>query len=186
MAANLEPARFKHVKDVSDKPELATLYKDIVASGFGKENVPGNWFASQGERPDLLSANWAFSQQIIMQGQLPATVKQMIIVMVSTHNNCPYCRITHAQGLAAMGVPEEVVDCLTTDLNLAKVPPLQRGILVFALKVAQAPATVTDEDFDVLRDQGLGNGEIMEIVMLAAYTNFINTWALVSGIPIDE
>ena len=184
MAANPDISRFRRVLDPSDNPALISLYQDIVASGFG-QNVPGNWFTSQGERPDLLSANWDFLKQLVMQGQLPATVKQMIIVMISTHNDCPYCRVTHSRGLATMGVPEEIVDCLTTDLNLEKVPPPQRSILAFALKVAREPQAMTDEDFQTLREQGLNDGEIMEAVMLASYTNFINTWALVSGIAID-
>ena len=185
MAAYPDSPRFRRVMDASDNPELTAVYEDIVAKGFGTD-VPSNWFTSQGERPDLLAANWGFAQKLMMTGQLPATVKQMIIVMISTHNDCPYCRVAHTQGLEAMGVPEQVVDCLTTDLNLAKVPPPQRGILEFALKVAREPREVTDDDFRLLRDQGLNDGEIMEAAMIAAYTNFINTWAQVSGIPIDE
>ena len=185
MAAYPDSPRFRRVMDASDNRELTAVYEDIVAKGFGTD-VPSNWFTSQGERPDLLAANWDFAQKLMMTGQLPATVKQMIIVMISTHNDCPYCRVAHTQGLEAMGVPEQVVDCLTTDLNLAKVPPPQRGILEFALKVAREPREVTDDDFRLLRDQGLNDGEIMEAAMIAAYTNFINTWAQVSGIPIDE
>jgi len=73
MAANLEAPRFKRVLDPSDNPELSSLYQDIVASGFGKD-VPANWFTSQGERPDLLSANWTFAQQLLIQGQVVVQV----------------------------------------------------------------------------------------------------------------
>ena len=176
--------RFRQVLDPSDNPELTAVYEEILQSGFGQD-APVNWFTSQGERPDLLSANWEYAKKVVMQGVLPATVKQMIVVMISSHNNCRYCRVTHTQALSAMGVPEEVIDCLTTDLNLSKVPPPQRTILAFALKVAREPDSVSDDDFVRLRDQGLNNGEIMEAAMMAAYTNFINSWALVSGIPID-
>jgi alkylhydroperoxidase family enzyme len=84
-----------------------------------------------------------------------------------------------------MGIPAEVTDSVTTDLNLARVPPPQRAILEFAMKVARDPKSLTDEDFQKMREFGLSDGETMEVALMAAYSNFINAWADVSGIPLE-
>lgn len=176
--------RFRRIERARRGSELARLYAEILESGFG-DDVPLNWFTAQAERPDILAATWTLAKTILLEGQLPATVKHMIAVKVSSHNGCRYCTAMHTSALGAMGVPEEVVDSLTTDLELSEVTPPQRAILEFAMKVATAPKSLTDEDFQILRDVGLSDGETIEVAMMAAYSNFINTWADVSGIPFE-
>ena len=176
--------RFTRIEHPENNPELADLYSEIVESGLG-DSVPLNWFTSQAERPDILAATWRLSKGVLLQGQLPPTIKQMILVKVSTYNQCRYCSSLHTNALEAMGVPKEVIDSVTSDLDLAKVPPPQRAILTFAMKVAREPEMVTDEDFQHLHDLGLSESETMEVAMMAAFANFIDTWADVSGIPIE-
>ncbi len=84
-----------------------------------------------------------------------------------------------------MGVPQEVIQSCASDPELTGVPPPQRAILTLALKTSRDPQSVTDDDFQILRDNGLNDAEIMEIMIMAAAANFLNTWARVSQIPID-
>jgi uncharacterized peroxidase-related enzyme len=177
-------SRFKQLKQPKDSPELTALYEELTANGLGKD-IPLNWFTSQSERPDILRASWALTKGILLGGQLPSTVKQMIAIKVSIQNKCEYCTMLHTNALEAMGVPTEVMDSVTTDVNLAKVSPPQRAIIKFALKAARDQKSMNDKDFQTLRDYGLSEGEIMEVVMMAAFTNFINFWADVSGIPVE-
>ena len=176
--------RFRRIERADNNPELASLYSEITESGLG-DKVPLNWFTAQAERPDLLAATWGLTKGVLLQGQLPPTVKQMILIKISTHNQCRYCTALHTSALEAMGVPKEVIDSVTTDLRLSQVPPPQRAMLEFAMKVAREPRSVTDEDFQGLRELGVSEGETMEVAMMGAFANFINTWADVSGIPIE-
>jgi len=176
--------RFTRIERPENNPELTGLYSEIVESGLG-DSVPLNWYTSQAERPDILAATWRLTQGVLLQGQLPPTIKQMILVKVSTYNQCRYCSSLHTNALEAMGVPKEVIDSVTSDLDLAQVPPPQRAILEFAMKVAREPKLVNDEDFERLQELGLSESETMEVVMMGAFANFINTWADVSGIPIE-
>jgi uncharacterized peroxidase-related enzyme len=176
--------RFRRIERADNNPQLASLYSEITESGLGGR-APLNWFTAQAERPDLLAVTWGLTKGVLLQGQLPPTVKQMILVKVSSHNQCRYCTALHTSALEAMGVPEEVIDSVTTDLSLAQVPPPQRAMLEFAMKVAREPKSVTDEDFQNLHELGLSEGETMEVAMMGAFANFVNTWADVSGIPIE-
>lgn len=176
--------RFRRIERADNNPELARLYGEITESGLG-DKVPINWFTAQAERPDLLAVTWGLTKGVLLQGQLPPTVKQMILVKISTDNQCRYCAALHTSALEAMGVPKEVIDSVTTDLSLAQVPPPQRAILELAVKVAQDPKSVTDQDFQNLRELGFSEGETMEVAMMGAFGNFVNCWADVSGIPIE-
>ncbi|NKB71569.1 MAG: peroxidase-related enzyme [Candidatus Latescibacteria bacterium] len=178
-------ARFRQILDPSGAPLLATLYREITDCGLGDE-VPLNWFTAQGERPDILAGAWALTKGVLLEGVLPPTMKQMVVVLISAHNGCQYCRLTHAKALQGLGVSSDLIDSLSTDVNLDKVPPPQRAILQFALQVAQAPQAITDRDVQRLRDFSLSDGEILELIMVAAFTNFINTWSDISAIAIDE
>ena len=176
--------RFQQILEPADDAQLAALYQEIVDGGFGT-TVPHNWFTAQSTRPDILAATWSLVRSMV-GGILPSTIKQMIMLAISIDNDCHYCRVVHARALGALDVPRELIDHMTTDLNLAKFPPHQRAVLQFALKAAREPHGLTDTDFQILRDFGLADGEIMEVALMAAFTNFINTWADASGIEVDD
>jgi uncharacterized peroxidase-related enzyme len=109
----------------------------------------------------------------------------MIGMTIAMQNDCRYCKVAYANALESLGVPTEVIQSCASDPNLTEVPPPQRSILQFALKTTRDPKSVTDEDFQVLRDLGMSDGEIMEAIMMAASANFIDLWADVSRIPVD-
>ncbi len=178
-------SRFKQITDTSDNEELQALYQDMVQHGFG-DTVPINWLTSQATRPDILAGTWVFSKSILVQGKLPATVKQMIAAAIAVQNNCYYCNRLHSDMLGMLGVSEEIIESCVTDPNLTEVRQPHRAILHFALKVARAPKSVTEDDYHALREYSITDEEILEIIAIAAYCNFINTWADVSGIQIEQ
>jgi uncharacterized peroxidase-related enzyme len=177
--------QFKLVRDTSLQPELRELYGDIMGCGFESEGAPGNWFTSQGERPDVLRATWPLVKMILTEGQLPPTLKQLISMVVSQRNDCRYCAVAHTNALQTLGVSEEIIKSATNDPDMQSVPPAQRAACLFAIKAAKTPLAIEASDYAALREAGYNQGEIMEIVMLAAANNFINTWADASGIAVD-
>jgi len=177
-------SRFTQVRDPSNDPKLGALYKEILGHGLGSD-APGNWFTAQSERPDILEATWALFKGVLLQGQLPPTVKEMIAMTIAMQNNCRYCTVAHTNALESMGVPTEVIESCAKDPDLTHVPPPQRAMLKLGLKTARTPQSVSDEDFQILRDHGLTGGEIMEVIMVAACANFLDTWADVSAIAVD-
>ncbi len=179
-------SRFKEIKHPDD-PELKTLYKKAMDAGFvgSEEGVPNHFVTSQSERPDILGATLTLAGTILLQGMLPPTVKQMIAMTIAMQNDCRYCTRLHTKTLESMGIPQEVIQSCASDPGLAELPPPQRAILKFALKIARDPLSVTDDDLLTIREYGLSDGEIMEVAMMAATETFLNTWARVSRINID-
>ena len=173
--------RFEPIPDPSANPEVEELYRAIVDAGMGSE-TPISWFQVQSGRPDILEATWKLVRGLLLEGELPGTLKHMILIRIAADHGCRYCRVLHSNVLEAMGVPAEVIDSVTTDVNPAKLPPVQRAIVEFAVKAAADPQSVSEDDFRTLRANGLGQGEIIEATMIAALANFLDSWAEVSGI----
>lgn len=178
-------ARIKIVAESGDNPDLSELYTEMLANGFGTTR-PFNFFTSQGGRPDIMRATWGLARTMLTSGQLSPAVKQMITVAISHQNACQYCEVVHSSALEGMGVSRETIASCAADLELKGLAPSQREVVKFAVKAAQSPGDITDADVDELRDYGLEEGEIIEVMMMAAFSNFVNTWASLSGIPVDD
>jgi len=180
-------SRFNQIKRPKGNPELEALYRAAIEAGMeGSEpGVPSNFVTSFSERPDLLASTLGLLKGVVMGGVVPSTVKEMILMAIAMQNDCQYCSVVHTSALEAMGVPTEVIKSCASDPELKQVPPPQRAMIKFGLKTARDPKGVTDEDFRTLRDYGLSDGEIMEVTMLAAAGNLLDTWADVSGITVD-
>jgi alkylhydroperoxidase family enzyme len=81
---------------------------------------------------------------------------------------------------------KEIVGAGFGDVNPGKLPPVQRVVVEFAAKTAANPKSISDEDLKSLRGHGLSNGEVIDVAMIAAFANFLNAWAEVSGIFTDR
>jgi alkylhydroperoxidase family enzyme len=64
-----------------------------------------------------------------------------------------------------------------TDPELAARPPAQRKIVKFGLRAAKNPQGLTDADFAELKDLGISDGEIAELVMMAGFASLLDIWA---------
>ena len=91
----------------------------------------------------------------LLEGEIPPTLKHMIMVRIASDHGCRYCRVLHSDALEAMGVPTEVVDSATTDVSPAELPPVQRAVVEFAVKAAADPKSVSDDDCRTLQSNGL-------------------------------
>lgn len=174
-------SRFSQLSDPSGNDTLNSLYQDMISHGFGDE-TPINWLTSQSSRPDILAGTWAFSKGMLLQGELPMLVKQMVATTIAARNNCDYCRILHGNTLKTLGVSQEMISSCVSDPELRAVQEPHRSILKFAVRVAGTPGQIERRDIEQLKGLGLTRSEILEIVVLAAYCNFINTWADISRI----
>jgi len=180
-------SRFQQIKHPAEGSELSAIYREIVDAGWvgAEQGVPANVVTAFSERPDILRAMWAFTKGTLMSGVLPPTVKEMIAMTVAVHNDCRYCSVAHTNALEAMGVPTRVIESCARDPEFAELPPTQRALLKFALKAANDPKSVTDADFQSLRECGLSDGEITEVVMTVGCASFLDFFAEISGIAPD-
>ncbi len=176
---------FDLVTDPAPDSELQDLYVEIVDAGFAMHDQPLNWFRSLAARPDLLRAAWGLVRGLLVEGELPACIKQMIVVAISSQNRCRYCEITHTGALHALGIDEATIRSCASDPELLELSSPHREAVALAVRASDSPQSVSADDLAVLKDKGLREGEIMEVLLLAAFTSFVNTWADAVDVPLD-
>ncbi|MFZ0547856.1 MAG: hypothetical protein WAM60_20590, partial [Candidatus Promineifilaceae bacterium] len=83
-----------------------------------------------------------------------------------------------------LGVDEETLELLTKDLESVSPKRLQ-AIIRFALQCSFTPQELTPADYDRVRDQGITDDELAQIILLAALANFNDTLADSFKIEVD-
>ena len=65
-------------------------------------------------------------------------------------------------------------------------PETTRAILSFGLKCARNPQSLDDADFESLRQVGLTNTEIVEVISMSALAVYANILADATGVADDD
>jgi uncharacterized peroxidase-related enzyme len=159
------------------------VYEEIKAQlGFG---IVPNLFKSMGSKPDFLETQWNHFRSTILQGSLPRTLKEMIGVAISQANDSQYALKVHLHGLSALGMSEEVLQTLVSDFEACPLPNREKAVIRFGLLAATDPHTLTDTHFEELRQQGLDDDEIFEIIATANLFTGVNQYTDTINLEID-
>ena len=94
-------------------------------------------------------------------------VAHQVNYIVSERHNCEYCSANNELLCRNVGIDEATLAQLARDLG--NVNPMRiRVIIEFAVKMSKEPLNVTHEDFESMRDYGVTDEEILEIVLVTA------------------
>jgi uncharacterized peroxidase-related enzyme len=175
--------RDRHLNE-SEVGDALALY-DRVMQGPMRDKIPPVMSSTQSLRPDIFSAVMAAGKPILFEGELPVSVKQMIVMVIANQRKCRFCAEAHRIMLENMGIDKAIIESCIEDPEMKRVPPMYRQILRFALHAAEDPNHVDDGQFERLRDSGLNEEEILETSMVASFANFLVTWTDVPADPSD-
>jgi uncharacterized peroxidase-related enzyme len=79
-----------------------------------------------------------------------------------------------------------LIETLKSDYASAEVPPQDRQMLDYAVKLTARPAAVTSEDIGRLREAGFNARAIHDICAITAYYAFVNRMADGLGVEIER
>ena len=106
-------ARLSQAHDRADDPEVADLYRDICrVKGSG---APPGFLTALALRPDIAGSVWRLIRLLLTEGQLPASVQEMMVLAMSAQAECGYCVVAHQRTLESMGFEPEVVERCVSD-----------------------------------------------------------------------
>ncbi|MCL4423155.1 MAG: peroxidase-related enzyme [Actinobacteria bacterium] len=168
-------------------PPLEQLEDDVRArieevkakSGF----VP-NVFLALARRPAEFRAFFAYHDALMERdGGLTRAEREMIVVATSASNSCAYCVVAHGAILRIRAKDPLIADQLAINHNHAPLGKRQRAIVDFALKVANRAPEVTESDYEALRQVGLDEEDIWDVVAITALFALSNRMA--SGVGIQ-
>lgn len=173
--------------EFDEAPKLVQgVYSDYLCA-TNSFDVP-NWLKSLGHSDLQAGVLWQSAKNIMMKGELPQVLKELVIFVVSVTNGSPYCSSAHGHALLALDRTLTFDDLikLTKDFDSVPLPPASKVAIKFAAKVAKDPISLDDSDFEQLRKVGYSHvqiGELLEVIMLG---NMFNTYAITMQLPLDE
>lgn len=99
-------------------------------------------------------------------------------------NHCIYCAAVHADRHAKIAKDETVTDELFANGEKANLSSRDRAIFDFAHKSAEAPPSSDPGDIDALRQVGLDEAEIFDLILSSALFGWANRLMHVLGDPV--
>src|SRR5690349_16673561 len=134
--------------------------RDRILTVQEKSGFVPNVFLVLAHRPDEFRAFFAYHDALMERDSgLTKAEREMIVVATSNLNQCPYCVVAHGAILRIRAKNPLLADQVAINYRKADITPRQKAMLDFAVKVAAAAHTASD-DFATLRDNGFNDEDI--------------------------
>jgi uncharacterized peroxidase-related enzyme len=172
-------------------PSLDELPDDIKGRILEVQEKSGfvpNVFLALAHRPDEFRAFFAYHDALMLRPSgLTKGEREMIVVATSGANDCVYCVVAHGAILRIYEKNPLIAEQVATNYRKADLPPRQKAMLAFAMKVATASGTIEDADFEALRPHGFSDEDIWDVGAIAAFFALSNRMAnMIAMRPNDE
>lgn len=161
----------------STTPERKQLL-DAIHAAFG---ASPNMFRAVANAPAALRSMWG-SFGALGKGVIGAQLGEQIAVAVANRNACDYCLAAHTALGRKAGVSGEALAAAQTGESA---DPRTAAVLRFVLQLVNERGQVDAADVQALRDQGVNDEQIVEIVAHVALNLFTNYVNVALGVPVD-
>ncbi|MBA4261047.1 MAG: alkylhydroperoxidase [Comamonadaceae bacterium] len=171
-------------------PDLNSLPEDLKAKILEVQEKAGfvpNVFLALARRPAEWRAFFAYHDALMtpeMAGRTSGLSKgerEMIVTATSAANHCLYCVVAHGAILRIYEKKPLVADQVAVNHRKADIPPRQRAMLDFAMKVCLASHEIGDADFEALQAHGFNDEDAWDIAAITAFFGLSNRVANVTG-----
>ena len=170
------------------KPEEASLEVKIVYEEFYRRmafpSAP-NFIMTQGHSSTVARGTWEAVRNVLLLGEIPRWMKEMMFVAISIDRKCRYCTAAHIACCRMLGVSPGLLEQLVRNVNELPDPKL-RDMILFALKCSSNPQSLAEGDFEQLRGHGLKQSEIVEMIAMSALAVYANIIADATAMSADE
>lgn len=103
--------------------------------------------------------------------------REMIATAVSAVNHCHYCLTAHGAAVRQRAKDPVMGELMAQNYRAAGLPPRQKAMLDFAVKLTGHPDKMDDADRAALRAAGFSDRDIWDIAAVAAFYNMSNRLA---------
>ena len=163
------------VPDINDLPDDLT---EMILGVQEKAGFVPNVFLALAHRPEELRAFFAYHDALMeRESGLSKAEREMIIVATSSDNGCQYCVISHGAVLRIRAKNALIADQISVNYRKADIMPRQVAMLDFAMKVSNDSASISDNDFEVLRGHGFTDEDVWDIAGITAFFGLSNRMA---------
>lgn len=118
------------------------------------------------------------------KGGLSRAEREVGALAASIVNRCIYCAAVHASRHAQLTNDESVTDLLFTSGEAAELGPRDQAIFNFARDLARTPSEATPAHLRALREAGLSELEILDLMLSSSLFGWANRLMHVLGDPV--
>jgi uncharacterized peroxidase-related enzyme len=163
--------------------DIARIYAEVKRE-LQIPYVP-NWAKALAVSPVSLNILWDLQISFLRNTMLPQSLTAMILYTAAETANCEYCSALNELSCRTLGVDDEMLTALVKDLGNVS-PERIRAIIEFALKAARNAQLLDAADYERLREQGITDEEIVEILLVAGIGNLNHTLTDALKIEVDS
>lgn len=178
------------IKTISYK-EATNSLKRLYDKVKGPNNNIDNIMLVHGLRPNTMVGHMALYKNVLHHGNntIPKWFLETIGVYVSLLNNCSYCVDHHYKGLQRLlndNIKAEVIKKrLITNSYEAFFDKDYSLVLRYAETLTINPVQITQNHINQLKEEGVDDGQILEINQVVSYFNYANRTVLGLGVNIE-
>jgi uncharacterized peroxidase-related enzyme len=167
-------------------PEIKDVPEDIrqrILEVQDKVGFVPNVFLAFARRPAEWRAFFAYHDALMTpetvgrESGLTKGEREMIVTTTSAANNCLYCVVAHGAILRIYEKKPLVADQVAVNYLKADIPPRQKAMLDFAMKVCLRSHEIGEADFPPLHAHGFTDEDIWDIAAITAFFGLSNRMA---------
>jgi len=117
---------------------------------------------------------------------LTRSEREMIATTISAQNRCDYCVSHHGEALRFYLKNGDQLDSFRRGQLPENLSPRAKALIDYAVKLTLDPGKVVRPDLEALMKVGVSDSEILDLVLLTGYMNFVNRIAQGLGVEHDE
>lgn len=125
-----------------------------------------------------------FNAIMYNRGGLGRAGRELGATAASVVNHCIYCAAVHASRYNQLTKSEDVMQNVFENGEKAKLEPRDQVIFDFAVKLSKTPSEATPEDIKKLREVGLSEEEIVDLILSTALFGWANRLMHILGDPV--
>jgi uncharacterized peroxidase-related enzyme len=126
--------------------------------------------------PRALKAQWSGMKSILSKNKEDQKLYTIIRYLASNENNCTYCiGLNGSMLINFYGMTEDALVAMQKDPSLAPLDKKNRALLVFAMKSIKDADSVNADDIETLKQLGISEMEMFNIVLAASHMFVVNT-----------
>ncbi len=166
-------------------PATATPTQQKVLEVSHPKAKTMDFYLLLGRQPEvLLERSQAFNAIMYAPGGLSRAEREVAATAVSRSNRCVYCASVHAQRFEQLAKRNDVMAQLFDDPDTAGTNARERAIIQASLVLTRTPAQLGAGHIQALRDAGLSDLEVLDMLHSAALFGWANRLMLNLGVEI--
>ncbi len=138
-------------------------------------------------QPEVLKQrSVAFNAIMYAPGGMPRAERELGATVVSRINGCVYCASVHAQRFEQLAKRTDAIIEVFNDPHTAGTSARERAIVEFSIELTSHPERVSPASIQALKDVGLTEAEILDLMHSVAIFAWANRLMLNLGEPVFD